>query len=212
MKGIVRIIIADDHIIFREGLKNVLQSKGNYKVVGEACNGNELLIQLSKSEADVVFIDIKMPIIDGIEATKQIRSTNSKICILALSMFDNIELFNQMIQAGANGFLLKNATLEQLEEAIKCAMQGNFYCSEEFIHSSPNHYATKSKINLSEREKEVLRLICEGLSSAEIAKRLHLSNFTIEGHRKSLLIKTEMNNTASLVTFAIRNNFVQFNK
>lgn len=210
IKKVVRIVLADDHSIFREGMKYVFHQNNDYKIIAEATNGHELIKIVSEVEADVIFVDVKMPVRDGIEATKKIRQNNQKVGIIGLSTFDNIEYFNSMIEAGANGFLLKNVTPEELIEAIDTVIEGNFFCSKEFAMLATGNYACfRPNIKLSEREKEVLKLICDGLSTTEIAKKLFLSTYTIEGHRKSLLIKTEMKNTASLVSYAIKSNLIK---
>ena len=210
MDGIIKIIIADDHAIFRAGLKLILDGISDCKVIAEASNGKELLQCLNKFQADIVFLDIRMPIMDGIETTRQIRSKYRELSIIALSMYSEIEYFNKMREAGVAGFLLKNTQPEELKEAIRAVCNGEQYFAKEFAQLvSGSVKKSKMAILLTNREKEILQLICNGLSTNEMAEKLHLSSHTVEGHRKSIMMKTDCNNTASLVAFAIKNQIVE---
>jgi DNA-binding NarL/FixJ family response regulator len=209
---IARVIVVDDHIIFRKGLHTILNEIDLVKVVGEASNGNELLDLLKKQETDIIFMDIKMPVVNGIEATRKVLAKYPEIKIIALTMFEEISYFNEMIDAGASGFLLKKTTSEELEKAISMVLLDESYFSEEFMSTVNLHIKPKQKdqfINLTDREQEVLELICKGNSNAEISKFLGLSSRTIDGHRAKLLEKTGAKNAPSLVMFAIRNGLVK---
>jgi DNA-binding NarL/FixJ family response regulator len=208
---IARVIIVDDHVIFRKGLHTILNEIDQVKVVGEASNGNELLDLLKKQETDIIFMDIKMPVMDGIEATRKVLTKYPDIKIIALTMFEEISYFNEMIEAGASGFLLKKTTSEELEKAVSMILADESYFSEEFMSSVNKHLKPRQKdpsINLSDREQEVLELICKGHSNAEISKFLGLSSRTIDGHRARLLEKTGAKNAPNLVMFAIKNGLV----
>lgn len=208
---IVRIIIADDHVIFRKGLRAILNEITEFKVIAEAANGIELLKVLENQETDVVLMDIKMPEMDGLMATKQILEKYPEIKIIALTMHEEIGYFNQMIEAGAIGFLLKKTNKDELETAIKAVIQNENYFSQEFITSINKHTMSGRQVNikLSEREIEVLDLICKGYSNIEISKMLHLSQRTIDGHRSRLFEKTGAKNAPNLVLFALKNGLIK---
>lgn len=208
---IVRVIIADDHVIFRKGLATILNEIATVKVVAETSNGHELLDFLKTGKADVVLMDIRMPGMDGIEATRKLREKYPDISVIALTMHEEIGYFNSMIEAGALGFLLKKTNQDQLEEAINAVFKGEHYYAEEFAVSVQQSQTAKPKvsINLSEREKEILEFICKGFSNSEISKKLGLSQRTIDGHRARLFEKTGAKNAPNLVMFAIKNGFVK---
>jgi len=208
---IAKVIIVDDHIIFRKGLLTILNEIDNIKVVGEASNGNELLNLLKKQATDIIFMDIKMPIMGGIEATKKVLAKYPDIKIIALTMFEEISYFNEMIEAGASGFLLKKTSTEELQKAIELVLIDESYFSEEFMSSVNKYIKPKQKntnINLTDREIEVLELICKGFSNAEISKFLGLSPRTVDGHRARLLEKTGAKNAPNLVMFALKNSLI----
>ncbi|HPE56022.1 MAG TPA: response regulator transcription factor [Bacteroidales bacterium] len=208
---IAKVIIVDDHVIFRKGLYTILNEIDFVKVVGEASNGNELLELLKKQPADVILMDIKMPVMDGIEATKKVSAKYPLIKIIALTMFEEISYFNKMIEAGASGFLLKKTTSEELERAINLVLEDESYFSEEFMNSVNVYLKPKQKetgISLTDREKEVLELICKGFSNVEIANFLGVSSRTVDGFRARLFEKTGAKNAPNLVMFAIKNGLV----
>lgn len=204
-------IIADDHIIFRKGLATILNEIPNIKVVAETSNGHELLDVLKTKSADVILMDIKMPGMDGIEATRKVKSKFPETQIIALTMHEEIGYFNKMIEAGASGFLLKNTNKDQLEQAIYAVFTGDKYFAEEFAITvnKPTPSQGFVNVNLSQREKEILDYICKGFSNAEIAKFLGLSQRTIDGHRSRLFEKTGAKNAPNLVLFAIKNGLVK---
>jgi DNA-binding NarL/FixJ family response regulator len=208
---IVKIIIVDDHLIFRKGLNTILNELENVKVVGEAGNGHELLELLKKQDADLIFMDIKMPVMDGIEATRKVLQKYPEIKVIALTMFDEIGYFNEITDAGAMGFLLKKTTREELGSAIEQVMAGESYFSAEFMNSI-NKYMQPRKapdIALTDREREVLELICKGWANPEIASHLGLSQRTIDGHRAKLFEKTGAKNAPNLVMYALKHGLVK---
>ncbi|MFH1001390.1 MAG: response regulator transcription factor [Bacteroidota bacterium] len=207
---IISVVIADDHVIFRKGLVTILNEIPTLKVVGETSNGNELLDLLKTKSVDIVLMDIKMPLMDGIEATRKVRSKYPKTQVIALTMHEEIGYFNKMIDAGAKGFLLKNTNKDQLQQAIHTVFEGDNFFADEFVISVNKPTPSKSinEINLSRREKEVLEYICKGLSNSEIAKTLGLSQRTIDGHRSRLFEKTGAKNAPNLVLFAVKNGLV----
>lgn len=208
---IVTVIIADDHVIFRKGLIAVLNEIEFVKVVAEASNGNELLEILRNNTVDVVLMDIKMPVMDGIEATRKLREKYPQTSVIALTMHEEIGYFNKMLDAGAEGFLLKKTNKEELKKAIEAIMQGDNYFSEEFVCSlnAKSFLKKTSNINISEREKQILELICKGLSNIEIGKHLGISQKTVDGHRSRLFEKTGAKNAPNLVMFAIKNGLIK---
>jgi DNA-binding NarL/FixJ family response regulator len=210
---IIKVIIADDHVIFRKGLFTILNEINNIKVVGEAANGNELLELLKKTSVDVILMDIKMPKMDGIEATKKVRVLYPEIKIIALTMYEEISYFNKMSEVGASGFLLKKTNQDELEKAILTVLADGNYYSEEFMSSLEKHQppvtGKKTDVVLTDREREVLELICKGMSNPEISKHLGLSQRTIDGHRARLFEKTGAKNAPHLVMFAIKNGLIK---
>ncbi len=210
---IIKVIIADDHVIFRKGLFTILNEINQIKVVGEAANGYELLDLLKKTPADVILMDIKMPKMDGIEATRKIVVQYPDIRIIALTMHEEISYFNKMIEVGATGFLLKKTTQDELEKAIFAVVCDEHYFSEEFMSGMQKQPVLQQRkqpeIVLTSREKEILELICKGQSNAEISKHLGLSQRTIDGHRAHLFEKTGAKNAPHLVMYAIKNGLIK---
>jgi DNA-binding NarL/FixJ family response regulator len=209
----IRIIISDDHQLFRNGLKILLNSFPEFEVTGEASNGEDFLRLLKSTEADIALMDINMPEMDGIEATRKGLKINPSINIIALSMYGEEEYYYKMVDAGAKGFLLKDSDISEVKEAIHTVMKGGSYFSQELLYhviQKIKHREHESKAaNLSKREKEILFKICEGLSNQEIADNLFISKRTVDKHRANLLGKTSSKNTASLILFAIRNKLIE---
>lgn len=209
---IIRLIIADDHEIFRKGLRIILNELDEVKVVAEAQNGNEVFEILKHQKADLILMDIRMPVMDGIEATRKMTEKYPEIKVIALTMFEEISYFNQMIEAGAQGFLLKKTNKDELQRAINQVIEGENYFSEEFISNVNRTQRPASRIagiELTDREQEVLELICKGMSNAEISKFLGVSARTVDGHRAHLLEKTGAKNSPHLVMFAIKNGLIK---
>lgn len=209
----IRIIITDDHQLFRNGLKILLNAFQEFEVTAEASNGEEFLRILKHTPADVVLMDINMPEMDGIEATRKGLKLCPGIDIIALSMYGEEEYYYKMVDAGAKGFLLKDSDISEVKEAILTVRKGGSYFSQELLYhviQKIKHRELESKsANLSRREKEILLKICEGLSNQEIAETLFISKRTVDKHRANLLGKTNSKNTASLILFAIRNKLIE---
>jgi len=208
----IQIIIADDHQLFRNGLKILLSSFPEFEVAGEASNGEDFLKLIKTTPADIALMDINMPEMDGIEATRRGLKICPSISIIALSMYGEEEYYYKMVDSGAKGFLLKDSDISEVREAILTVMKGGSYFSQELLYhviQKIKHRELESKsANLSKREKEVLHKICEGLSNQEIADTLFISKRTVDKHRANLLGKTNSKNTASLILFAIRNKLI----
>lgn len=209
----IKIIIADDHQLFRNGLKILLNAFPEFEVTGEASNGAEFIDIMRTLNADVALMDINMPEMDGIEATRKGLKINPELSIIALSMYGEEDYYYKMVDAGARGFLLKDSDINEVKEAILTVRKGGSYFSQELLH----HVIQKIKLrenenksaNLSKREKEILLKICEGLSNQEIAESLFISKRTVDKHRANLLGKTNSKNTASLILFAIKNKLIE---
>ena len=209
----IRIIITDDHQLFRNGLKILLNAFPEFEVTGEASNGEEFLRVLKESPADIALMDINMPEMDGIEATRKGLKLCPDIDIIALSMYGEEEYYYKMVDAGAKGFVLKGSDISEVKEAILTVRKGGSYFSQELLYhviQKIKHRENESRsANLSRREKEILLKICEGLSNQEIADALFISKRTVDKHRANLLGKTNSKNTASLILFAIRNKLIE---
>jgi DNA-binding NarL/FixJ family response regulator len=209
----IRIIITDDHQLFRNGLKILLDAFPEFEVIGEASNGAEFLQLIKNCPADVALMDINMPEMDGVEATRRGLKICPELDIIALSMYGEEEYYYKMVDAGAKGFLLKDSDISEVKEAILTVKKGGSYFSQELLY----YVIQKIKIresesktaNLSKREKEILFKICEGNSNMEIAESLFISKRTVDKHRANLLSKTNSKNTASLILFAIRNKLIE---
>ena len=209
----IRIIIADDHQLFRNGLKILLNAFPEFEVVAEASNGEEFLKILNNIKADVALMDINMPEMDGIEATRKGLKLCPEINIIALSMYGEEEYYYKMVDAGAKGFLVKDSDISEVKDAILTVRKGGSYFSQDLLYhviQKIKHRENESKsANLSKRETEILFKICEGLSNQEIAENLFISKRTVDKHRANLLGKTNSKNTASLILFAIRNKLIE---
>ncbi|NLB85912.1 MAG: response regulator transcription factor [Bacteroidales bacterium] len=206
-------MIVDDHALFRDGLKLLLNSFPNFKVVAEASNGEEFLQTLELIPVDIVLLDIEMPILNGIEATKIAIKKQANLKIITLSMYGDEEYYYKMIEAGASGFLLKDSDIDEVHSALNAVVEGKSYFSQELLQNLINNLKnqdenTKETFDLSAREIEIIDLICQGLSNIEIGEKLFLSKRTVEKHRANILEKTNSKNTASLVMFAIKNKIV----
>lgn len=212
----IKLLIADDHEIFRDGFKLMLTKYPFIILTGEAENGSQLIELAKKDVPDVIITDIKMPVMDGIEATKKIIELYPSIGIIGLSMFDEDDLIIDMLEAGAKGYLLKNAGKQQIIEAIETVYKDEpYYCKNtsrkltQMIASSKfNPYKKQEKVDFSEREIEIIELICKEQTNKEIADKLFLSVRTVEGHRLKILEKMSVKNTVGLVVYAIKKGIV----
>ncbi len=227
----IRVIIADDHKLVRDGLKSLLeQAAADMEVVGEAANGREVLALLGKTEADVVLMDVDMPELNGIEATRQLAERFPQVNVLMLTMTDNEQRVLESVQAGAQGYLLKSAGRKELLTAIRTVAEGEEHFSTDLTKmllqkvqaagrasTAPSPPAVpgvntpppKLPVPMSPRELEVLRLIAKGHTNHQIAEVLFTSRRTVETHRQNLLEKTGTNNTATLVLYAASNGLLE---
>ncbi len=212
-KAPIKIILADDHEIFRDGFNVMMKKQHEIDIVGEAANGQQLLNMVRKLQPDVVLTDIKMPLMDGVEATRMIVREFPHIGIIALSMFDDVNLIIEMLEAGAKGYLLKSAHKREIFEAIRTVYRDEvYYCNSTShkmammiarSHFNPNK--PKERVHFNDREIEIIKLICQEFSNKEISDSLHLSIRTIEGYREKIMEKTNARNAVGIVVYAIKN-------
>lgn len=210
-----RIVLADDHVLIRHGIKNLLSHNENLQVVGEVSNGEELLLFLDGRTTDMIILDISMPNIGGLEAVTLVRAKYPGVKILVFTMHKSKQYFYHAMAAGADGYLVKDDSEEELLTAIKKIQAGKNYLSpflsEDFADDVINAYRREKKSpfqELTKREKEILHLVVDGHTSRQMADSLGLSPRTVDHHRSNLLRKFGMKNSVDLVNFAIRNGFV----
>lgn len=213
----IRYLIADDHKIFRQGVIFSLSDFHNLESVGEAENGRELLDLIPESNPDVILMDLRMPEMDGIEATQFIRQHYPDIRVLVLSMYDDEKFVVHLMENGAAGYLLKNSEPDEIRTAIESAFNNGYYFTDMINRAMLKKIVTHKQfkpsfnndIHLTNREVEVLQLICEEYTAPEIAKMIYLSPRTVEGIRSKLIEKIGVKNIAGLVMYAVRNGLVK---
>ena len=209
------LIIVDDHLIFRQGLKSLINLENIATVIGEASNGIEFLELLSKRKPDLVLMDIDMPHMNGMEATKKALEMIPELKIIAFTMCGDEEYYYKMIDLGVKGFILKSSGINELEKAIEDVMNGESYFSNELLRkiiSNLGRNGAKKPIEtdrITPREMEVLQHICLGFNNDEIAQKLFISAKTIKSHRSNLLEKTNCKNTPSLILFAVKHKLIE---
>lgn len=212
----IKIAIADDYKIYRDGLKVGLGADENLQVISEADNGEDLLASFEKEIPDVVIMDLKMPLMDGMEATKIIRKKFNTIKVLVVTMYEDDKFIIHLMENGANGYLLKNADSDEIRKSIYAVYENGYYFNDlvnkallkKLVNKANFKPSFNQDIDLTERELEVLKLICEEKTAAEIGKEIFLSVRSVEGIRQRLIDKIGVRNTAGLVMFAIKNNVV----
>ncbi len=216
----IKLVIADDHEIYRDGLKIMLRKQTDIEVIGEAGNGRELVALIEIIKPDIILTDIEMPVLDGIDATRQLRHQYPSINIIALSMFDQDNLIIEMLESGAKGYLLKNADKTEIIDAIKSVYKDvPYYCRSTSVKlarmigkSKFNPYNTTERPVFSDKEIEIIRLICQEHTNKEIGELLFLSARTVEGYRVKILEKMDVKSTAGIVIYAIKNGMFKLDK
>ena len=208
-----KIILVDDHSLFRNGLRGLLERCAACRVVGEAASGEEFLAMLGGIDADVVFMDFAMPGLDGAQTTERALAQRPDLKIITLSMFGDEHYYQRMVEAGARGFLLKDSPFDEVVRAVETVHGGGTYFSEPLLGSLTGRMCSSERSAgadepLSARETEILVCVCRGLSNQEIADKLFISKRTVDKHRANILEKTGCRNTASLVVYAIRQGLV----
>lgn len=210
----INLLIADDHQVVIDGLRSLLSLEADFNVVGEALNGKMVLEALKDQKVDVVLLDINMPVMDGIETAKLMREHYPDVKILILTMYNKPEFIRNILEAGASGYVLKNAGKEELIDAIRKVEKGEEYFSISVTKTMMESFRSGSdsnKVVLTKRERGVLTLIAEGDKTSEIAEKLLISTHTVDTHRYNLLSKLNIKNTAGLVRYAIKNGFTKPN-
>jgi len=208
---IIKLLLADDHTIVRQGLKLILSAHPDMQVVAEASNGREAVELAAKLHPDIVLMDVAMPEVNGIEATRQMVAANTRIRILVLSMHKESMYVREILRAGARGYILKDAIDTELLTAIRSVANGDGYISPAVSGALLNDFrgATADPIDLlSPREREVLQLIAEGKTNKEIATHLNLSVYTVDSHRGKIMEKLNLHSTGELVRFAMKHGLV----
>lgn len=203
----ITILLADDHTIVRQGLKLILSAHSDMEVIGEAANGREAVELAQKLKPDIVLMDVAMPELTGIEATRRMLEANPRIRVLVLSMHKEAVYVREILKAGARGYILKDAIDSELLNAVRSVARGDGYISPAVSGALLSDYrqnVTDPADLLSNREREVLQLIAEGKTNKEIATRLNLSVYTVDSHRSKIMEKLNLHSTGELVRFAIK--------
>jgi len=213
VKTKTRLLICDDHPLVRAGIKATLAAERTLEIVAEASNGREAVSETRRVRPDLVLMDMSMPELNGLEATIQIKEFDKDIKVLIMTMYDDEEVVMRCLAAGASGYILKDAPLPQLIYAIGMVMKGRQYLDpgvtrnvNEYLQQSRPHQTSYDR--LSQREREVLKLVAEGLSMKEIAIRLNVAVKTVETHKYNLMTKLDIHNAAGLIRYAIQNKVV----
>ena len=215
-----RLILADDHTILRDGIRALLSAEADLDIVGEASNGAEVLSILESTPADVVLMDVQMPVLDGFATMPELRRRFPEVRVLVLTMLDHENYVARMFEAGALGYVLKNAAISEIKHAIRTVATSNpFLCTEiglnmlyKAVAQSASQAADENGgatgADLTARELEVLKLIAEGLTNGEISDKLFTSKRTIETHRQNIIAKTQAKNTAALIKLAVSRGLI----
>ena len=211
----IRVLLADDHNIFRDGMHTMIDKEEGMEVVGEADNGRKSIKEAEKLAPDVIIMDVSMPDMNGIEATRKIKAEMPDIKVIALSMHSDRRFVLGMLEAGASGYLLKDCAFIELASAIRQVTTGNTYLSPKIADVVVKGYLNKmsdsshkDSVLLTSREREILQLIAEGLTAREIAQRVYLSIKTVETHRRNIMQKLNMRSIADLTRYAIQEGLV----
>jgi two-component system response regulator NreC len=215
----VRLLIADDHMIFRQGIKKLLDEEPDLQIVGEAADGREVVKKATELKPDVILMDIAMANLNGLEATKQIKKVLPESKIIMLTMHKNEEYVLQSFQAGASGYILKEGAVEELVSAIRSIHADKSFLSPTVSKTLVDAYLRKMETGktetpfdlLTDREREVLQLIAEGFTNREVAKQLFISVKTVEAHRAHIMQKLNIHDIAKLVKYAIQKGLVDLN-
>jgi DNA-binding NarL/FixJ family response regulator len=215
-----RILLADDHTILRDGIRALLSADADLDVVGEASNGAEVLAMLETTPADVVLMDVQMPVLDGFATMPELRRRFPEVRVLVLTMLDHENYVARMFDAGALGYVLKTAAISEITHAIRTVAGGNqFLCTEIGLNMLYKAVAQSASVSIDDggghagseltaRELEVLKLIAEGLTNGEISDKLFTSKRTIETHRQNIIAKTQAKNTAALIKLAVSRGLI----
>lgn len=212
----IRILIADDHTILREGIRSLLEAEADFQVVGEAEDGHAVLKMVDELRPHVVLMDIAMPLLNGLEATRQIKRHHPKVKVLVLSMHENEEYIRQVLACGAMGYILKDAAARDLIQAIRAVYQGEAVLSPAITRLVIEDYLRWGDLQvqnhadgLSPREREVLQLIAEGYTNKQIAEILCIAVKTVQAHRTNIMSKLDLHDRSELIKYAIRKKIIE---
>jgi len=206
----IRVVIAEDHQALIDGIESFFHNNEEIEIIGAALNGKELIKLVKKYRPNVVITDIRMPIMDGIEATRRIKKVYTKVHVLAFTMFDQPKAVNQMLDAGALGYILKNSGLKIMIEAIKTVAKGEKYFDPNVLinlEKGKLQQNTQKKGILSRREKEILNLIAQGKKSLEISDLLSITKYTVDTHRKNIIKKLGLESNSDLMKVAVEQKY-----
>lgn len=214
----VKLLIVDDHELIQNGIRDMLKPIKRFKIVANAMNGKEAIEKAREFKPDIIFTDISMPVMNGIEATKIITSENPEIRILALTQHEENEYVLQFLNAGGDGYLLKNSTKDDFIEAIDTVLAGNRYLSKQVSEQMISNLVSKStasaedseNIHLTKREKEIIQKIADDQSNQQIADELHISLRTVETHRRNIMQKLKVKTVVALLKYAALHNIISF--
>ncbi len=207
----IRILLADDHVLVRQGFKMILSAQPDMQIVGEAANGRETVEQCEKLQPDLVLMDVTMPELNGIEATRRIATASPRTRVLALSMHKDAVYVREILRAGARGYLLKDSAEADLIAAVRSVAKGEGYLSpavSDAVLTDYRKHVSDPLDLLTSREREVLQMIAEGKTNKEIATALNLSVYTVEAHRGRVMEKLNLHSTGELVRFALRSGLI----
>jgi DNA-binding NarL/FixJ family response regulator len=215
MKERIKVLLCDDHTLFREGIKAILKDEPGIEIVGEAADGRQAVAKALQLHPDVVLMDIAMPDLSGFDATRRILQANAKAKVLILTMYEEEEVINRCLSAGASGYVLKDAPRAHLIHAIDVVNNGGQYLSPRALKKVVRQYVKGSKSaatgyeRLSDREREVLKLLADGLALKEIAVRLVLSVKTVDAHKTNLMRKLDLHDRSELIKYAIQRKLIR---
>lgn len=215
----IRLYLADDHAILRDGLKRILSDNEDVDIIGESGDGKRALEDIDILKPDLAILDISMPLMTGLEVARQVRKYNDKINLIILSRHDNEEYVQQALQNGINGYILKDYAGDELLRAVKEVVDGNVFLSPKIINKITADYVSSKKpaagrkgdeaAMLSNREREILKLVAEGKTNTEIGSLLRISSKTVKVHRLNIMNKLDIHNITDLVKYAIKNGLVE---
>ncbi|MGB3947180.1 MAG: response regulator transcription factor [Bacteroidia bacterium] len=215
LKDKIKLFILDDHQMLIDGLKSLLETEKAFEFIGSAQNGVQALVLISKNVPDIVLSDINMPIMNGIDFTKELKKRHPNVKVIALSMFNEKGPVSEMLSAGASGYILKNTGKEELLSALQKVAAGGSFLSDEVavelvksIHQPADNNLQNNPINITKREKEIIQLIAKEYSNAQIAEQLFISERTVETHRKNIFHKLNVKSVVGLVKYAIENKLI----
>nr|WP_321409709.1 response regulator transcription factor [uncultured Carboxylicivirga sp.] len=213
----IRIVLVEDLDLIREGIRVLVSQIDDFEIVAEYSNGKELVDNIKHLQVDIIVTDIDMPVMDGITATRKVLAMRSDLKVIALSLYNESQYYHDLVAAGAKGFILKQASIQELEEGIREVYKGGSYFSQELLQNVIKNMkyqdsalkSTDDSENITEKEAEMLKYICEGLTNQELADKLFVSVKTIESNKARLMRKTNSRNNAALILWAIKNKIVK---